>query len=74
MAVSFVSADTEAHLRLIEKRHGLRLERERILGFEPKVLVLAQPPLEPHGGVKGKRRSKKDKLRAARAAGTPSKE
>ena len=31
-AVSFVSAGTEAHFRLIEKRHHLRIERERIAG------------------------------------------
>jgi len=33
------------------------------------------PPTDPQGGVKGRRKSKKDKLReaAARAAGAPSK-
>jgi superfamily II DNA/RNA helicase len=36
VAVSFVSAATEAHFRLIEKRHGLRLEREVVSGFEPR--------------------------------------
>jgi ATP-dependent RNA helicase RhlE len=35
VAVSFVSHSTEAHFRLIEKRHRLRLERETIAGFEP---------------------------------------
>ena len=35
VAVSFVSQDTEAHFRLIEKRHRLRLVRETIAGFEP---------------------------------------
>ena len=35
VAVSFVSQSTEAHFRLIEKRHRLRLARETIAGFEP---------------------------------------
>ena len=33
--VSFVSAATEAHFRLIEKRNRFRLEREVVSGFEP---------------------------------------
>ncbi len=66
LAVSFISADTEAHFRLIEKRQGHRVERERIEGFEPKqTATLAQAT----GGVKGKRKSKKDKLREAAAGG-----
>jgi superfamily II DNA/RNA helicase len=35
VAVSFVNAGTEAHFRLIEKRHSMRLRRETIAGFEP---------------------------------------
>jgi ATP-dependent RNA helicase RhlE len=35
LAVSFVSADTEAHFRLIEKRQGHRVTRSRVAGFEP---------------------------------------
>ena len=63
VAVSFVSASTAAHFRLIEKRHQLVLPREQLAGFEPKEQAeLARPPL---GGVKGKRKSKKDKLRDA---------
>ncbi|WP_163996675.1 DEAD/DEAH box helicase [Pyxidicoccus caerfyrddinensis] len=68
-ALSFVTADTEAHFRVIEKRHGLRLERERLPGFEPT--EVAAPVLDPQGGVKGKRKSKKDKLREAAAAKGP---
>jgi superfamily II DNA/RNA helicase len=34
-AVSFISAETHAHFRLIEKRHRLSLPREQIAGFEP---------------------------------------
>jgi ATP-dependent RNA helicase RhlE len=35
VAISFVSASSEAHFRLIEKRNRFRLERERLPGFEP---------------------------------------
>jgi ATP-dependent RNA helicase RhlE len=63
LAVSFVSAATEAHFRLIEKRQGHRVARERIEGFEP--LETAPPPDQAAGGVKGRRPSKKDRLRAA---------
>ena len=65
LAISFVTAATEPHFRLIEKRQGLSLPRERIAGFEPTD-VPAPPPAEAgNGGIKGKRPSKKDKLRAA---------
>ncbi len=72
MAISFISADTQAHFRLIEKRHHLKLTRERLAGFEP--VDLPTPPLDVNGGVKGKRKSKKDKLRevAATAKGPAS--
>ena len=77
LAISFVSADTEAHFQLIEKRQGLSLPREQIEGFEPTeaatvVAADAQAPAGT-GGIKGKRPSKKDKLRAAaaKAAETP---
>ena len=66
LAVSFVGATTEAHFRLIEKRQGQRLPRERIAGFEPSEAAVPASP--PGGGVKGKRKSKKDKLREAAAA------
>ena len=62
LAVNFVSAATEAHFRLIEKRQGLQLPREQIAGFEP---VETAPAAASTGGIKGKRPSKKDKLRAA---------
>jgi ATP-dependent RNA helicase RhlE len=67
LAVSFISAETEAHFRLIEKRQGLRVPRERIAGFEPRERALPAPPAE--GGVKGRRKSRKDKLREAAARG-----
>jgi superfamily II DNA/RNA helicase len=79
LAVSLVNPGTEAHLRLIEKRHDLSLRREVVGGFE--VTETAPEPasanpsaagaptanptggLDPAGGIKGKRLSKKDKLR-----------
>jgi ATP-dependent RNA helicase RhlE len=70
VAVSFVTADAEAHFRLIEKRQHLSLPREHIAGFEPTDVPAPASPTDPQGtgGIKGKRPSKKDKLRAAAAA------
>ena len=67
VAVSFVSVGTQAHFRLIAKRQGLDLELEQLEGFEPtEVAVVANSsPDAATGGIKGKRPSKKDKLRAA---------
>jgi superfamily II DNA/RNA helicase len=61
LAVSFVSAATEGHFRLIEKRVGRRVPREQVPGFEPTETAA---PAAAAGGVKGRRPSKKDKLRA----------
>jgi ATP-dependent RNA helicase RhlE len=69
-AVSFVTPATEAHFRLIEKRHALRLPREILAGFEPtETPVSAAAPAtgDGAGGIKGKRKSRKDKLREARS-------
>jgi superfamily II DNA/RNA helicase len=71
VAISFVTAEAEQHFRLIEKRQNLRVPREVIAGFEP---TEAAPPANGvtdtvNGGIKGKRKSKKDKLREA-ATGT----
>ncbi len=70
IAVSFVSAATAAHFRLIEKRHAIKLALEQVPGFEP-VEVSPVNAADPQGtgGIKGKRPSKKDKLRAATEAG-----
>ena len=70
LAVSFVSATTEAHFRLIEKRQNLSLPREQVPGFEP-TQADAPAGAGAGGGVKGKRPSKKDKLRAAQASPDP---
>ena len=71
VAVSFITADNEPHFRLIEKRQGVRVPREQVEGFEQ-----TETPTAPvsaatdtlNGGIKGKRKSKKDKLREAAAA------
>ena len=68
LAISFVSANTHAHFRLIEKRHRLNLPREQVEGFEP-VETEAPPPTA--GGIKGKRKSKKDRLREAAGRAPP---
>ena len=77
-ALSFVSAETEAHFQLIEKRQGLCLPREQLAGFEPHDIAVSintsasiekTPP--DTGGIKGKRPSKKDKLRAAALTAKP---
>jgi superfamily II DNA/RNA helicase len=71
LAVSFVSADNQAHFHLIEKRHKLNLPLEQVAGFEP---MQSEPDKASahsdlaHGGIKGKRPSKKDKLRTQTSA------
>ena len=65
LAVSFVSADTLAHFKLIQKRQGLEAQPKSVAGFEP--VEVAAEVRDVNGGVKGKRPSKKDKLRAALA-------
>jgi superfamily II DNA/RNA helicase len=78
LAVSFVDGPNKAHWRLIEKRQGMSLPLEQIAGFEPTPspadAVVGEPPKAAPGtgGVKGRRPSKKDKLRAAAEAGGPS--
>ena len=67
VAVSFVTAQNSAHWDLIERRNSLQLEREVVEGFEPTDVPVAP---SGDGGVKGKRKSKKDKLREAALRGT----
>ncbi len=69
VAVSFISAETDAHFRLIEKRNRLAVPREQVAGFEPLRADVPAPPST--GGVKGKRKSKKDRLREAAARAEP---
>jgi len=67
VAISFIGADGAAHFRLIEKRNELALPREQVVGFEPTDVPqpVGDGGLDAAGGVKGKRKSKKDKLREA---------
>jgi ATP-dependent RNA helicase RhlE len=74
LAISFVTAENHASFCLIEKRLKLTLAREEIPGFEPTETAPPAPP--GSGGIKGRRPSKKDKLRAAasrakRSSGKP---
>jgi ATP-dependent RNA helicase RhlE len=71
VAISFLTAESSAHFTLIERRNGLSIPREQVPGFEPRQEAVS--PRDPNGGIKGKRKSKKDKLReaAAAAAGKP---
>jgi ATP-dependent RNA helicase RhlE len=67
-AVSFVTAATLAHWQLIQKRAQVQLPLEVLEGFEPTDVPPPASPLnDGTGGIKGKRPSKKDKLRAAAA-------
>ncbi|WP_343730805.1 DEAD/DEAH box helicase [Duganella sp.] len=70
VAISFVTAEAEQHFRLIEKRQGGRVPREIIAGFEPTEAAAPSNGVTDtvNGGIKGKRKSKKDKLREAAAA------
>ena len=65
LAISFITADSLAHFKLIEKRNQLSIPREEITGFE--ATEQAPPPSPGTGGIKGRRKSKKDKLREAAA-------
>jgi superfamily II DNA/RNA helicase len=67
LAISFVSTDSAAHFQLIQKRQHLQLALEQVAGFEPTASVETALPAPAGGGVKGRRASKKDKLRRAAA-------
>lgn len=60
-AISFLTAESAAHFSLIEKRLVFNLPKEEIPGFEPVEVALATT--HSSGGIKGRRKSKKDKLR-----------
>lgn len=65
-AITFVGHENKDHFKLIEKRCNIKLELEQIEGFE-----LTGKPVEKQKGkapVKGKRKSKKDKLRELQAS------
>jgi superfamily II DNA/RNA helicase len=60
-AVSFISHEDQDHFKLIEKRSNIKLPRECIEGFElTGTALIKEKGAQP---VKGKGKSKKDKLR-----------
>jgi len=61
VAISFIGHEDQAHFKLIEKRSQICLTREQIKGFE----LTGVAPVKEKGKapIKGKRKSKKDKLR-----------
>jgi len=64
-AISFIDYESMDHFKLIEKRSGISLEREEIKEF--KLTGEAPQKVKGPAPVKGKKKSKKDKLREARA-------
>ena len=65
VAISFIGHDEQAHFKLIEKRSEINLKREQIKGYE----LTGTPPPKTKGSapIKGKKKSKKDKLREQKA-------
>ena len=65
VAITFIGHEEQAHFKLIEKRSEIQLKREQVEGFELK----GEAPKRVKGPapVKGKKKSKKDKLREAKA-------
>ncbi len=65
VAISFIGHEEQAHFKLIEKRSQIKLEREQIKGYE----LRGEAPKRVKGSapVKGKKKSKKDKLREMEA-------
>lgn len=64
-AISFIDYETMEHFKLIEKRSGISLEREELEQF--KLTGDAPQKIKGPAPVKGKKKSKKDKLREAKA-------
>ncbi|NCD11846.1 MAG: DEAD/DEAH box helicase [Epsilonproteobacteria bacterium] len=66
LAISFIDHEDKAHFALIEKRCGMCVVKEQIKGFE----LVGEAPKKEKGSapIKGKRKSKKDKLREAQKA------
>jgi len=67
LAISFVSPETLAHWHLIQKRQRITLTLAHEPGFEPRPDATNGPTpatVAGAGGIKGRRPSKKDRLRA----------
>ena len=65
-AISFIGLEDMEHFNMIEKKVNISLEKEQIEGFE----LIGTPMKKQKGSapVKGKRKSKKDKLREQKEA------
>jgi len=61
LAISFITLENSEHFKLIEKRAKIKLQREQIKGFELVGTVIKKE--KGKAPIKGKRKSKKDKLR-----------
>jgi superfamily II DNA/RNA helicase len=61
IAITFVDHETEDHLRLIEKKNHLMLTRLQVPGFELR--DSSTEKIKGGAPIKGRRKSKKDKLR-----------
>ncbi len=61
VAISFISHEDKDHFKLIEERCDIDLKKEQIKGFE--LTGVAPTKEKGKAPVKGKRKSKKDKLR-----------
>jgi hypothetical protein len=61
LAITFIGHEEQAHFKLIEKRSDIKLVREQIPGYE----LTGDASMRQKGPapVKGKKKSKKDKLR-----------
>ncbi|WP_312833743.1 DEAD/DEAH box helicase [Comamonas sp.] len=72
LAISLVTPASLAHWKLIAKRNGLDVALQTLDQYPVTEAVPAHAPSEDagNGGIKGKRMSKKDKLRAAAAQAT----
>lgn len=68
IAISFISHEDKAHFKIIEKKCNVKIDREQIKGFE---LTGDTPtPIKGKAPIKGKGKSKKDKLREKALLGT----
>ncbi len=69
LAISFVTPASQAHWRLIARRNALEIALETLPQYPVTEPAPARQPHEDgdRGGIKGRRMSKKDKLRAAAA-------
>ena len=65
LAISFIGHEEQGHFKVIEKRSQIKLEREQIKGYELTGEALKH--VKGPAPIKGKKKSKKDKLRELKA-------